>query len=206
VRLAGVLGMLLALGLVEGVFAQPVLPSIMYGSVLVDGRAVADGTAIRALIEGKDCTQADAKGTVTERGVAMYALVVMHESQSAGCGKEGVTVTFTVGGRAAEQTGRWKSGDQRVDLSVGQAPPGATATGTVSAGQGTSTPLVTPTSAGSGVGGTEVSSTAVARADGDGATDGQDDGGRGALIWAGVVMLVAAVGLGSWVRFRSVKG
>jgi|GEM_PF-1156361 len=105
--------------------AQPQIPSAFYGSASIDGEPVPDGTEVRGYIDGKDCTQAGPsyRGTVTEGGVSAYSILVMHESQEPGCGSEGKTVTFTIGGRPAEQTATWRSGPQQLNLNAGSGEP-----------------------------------------------------------------------------------
>ncbi|MBI5947957.1 MAG: hypothetical protein HY875_07455 [Chloroflexi bacterium] len=106
-------------GLTATAHAQPSVPAMFYGTAAIDGRSVAEGTAVRALVDGKDCSQMPAKGTVLDQGVSVYAVSVMHESQEAGCGRAGKTVTFTVGGRVAVQQAEWKDGVHQLDLNVG---------------------------------------------------------------------------------------
>jgi hypothetical protein len=106
--------------------AQPQIPATFFGSASIDGRPVDDGTEVRGYIDGKDCTQPGPayQGTVTDGGVSAYSIVVMHESQEPGCGSEGKTVTFTVGGQAAEQTSPWSTGSPiRLDLNAGAGQP-----------------------------------------------------------------------------------
>lgn len=117
--------------------AQPQLPSTVYGSASIDGRPVPDGTQVRGYIDGNDCTQPSGlTGTVTDGGASGYVINVMHESQRAGCGKDGKTITFTVDGRPAPLSIAWKIGIQRLDLNIGQ-------------GQPIALPTLTPVPAGS---------------------------------------------------------
>ncbi len=154
--IAGVaIAALLALG-AEPVLAQPQVPSAFYGTVVVDGNRVPDGTPVKALIDGLDCTQPTAQGaapaTVTDGGVSVYAIIVMHASQKEGCGSEGKAITFTVGTRTAVQTSVWRSSfstpAQQLNLSVGQGSPVPLPTATL-------TPTQNPT---------QVQSTATAQA------------------------------------------
>ena len=127
--------------------AQPQLPSTIYGSASVDGSSVPDGTQVRGLIDGNDCTQPSGTGTVTDGGASAYVISVMHETQRAGCGKEGKTVTFTINGRIAPQTADWKVGIQQVNLNIGQGQPVALPTFTPGPTGGTAS---VPTPAASG--------------------------------------------------------
>lgn len=135
----------LALGGASHASAQPLIPATFYGSASIDGKPVPDATEVRGFIDGKDCTQAsEHKGTLRDGAVSAYTISVMHESQSPGCGSEGRSVTFTIGGRAAGQTATWKSGPQRLDLNSGS-------------GQ----PLLLPTSSAPTLGPTQVAATAT---------------------------------------------
>ena len=111
--------------------AQPQPPANFFGSVSIDGKPVPDGTEVRGLINGKDCTQPSTRqGTLSDGGVSAYAIAVMHESQEPGCGTPGAAVVFTIGGRRANEGVTWKPGPLRIDLN---------------AGNGTPPPLPTPT-------------------------------------------------------------
>ena len=102
-------------------FAQPQLPATFYGTASIDGKPVPDGTDVRGFIDGKDCTQGGPthSHTVTENGLSDYVIEVVHDSQIPGCGGQGKTVTFTIGGRAASQQVAWVAGPQNVDLNAG---------------------------------------------------------------------------------------
>lgn len=131
---AAIVGAGLAVAMALGAAAQPQVPSTFYGSAAVDGKPVPGGTEVRGYVGGVDCTQLGPsyRGSATEGGVSVYIINVMHESQKAGCGTPGKTVTFTVGGRVAAQTAEWKQGPQQVNLNAGsgQAPELPTATPT----------------------------------------------------------------------------
>ncbi|MCK9517903.1 MAG: hypothetical protein M0R74_02580 [Dehalococcoidia bacterium] len=106
--------------------AQPQIPAVFYGSASIDGTPVPDGTEVRGLIDGKDCTQIGPayQGTVNDGGVSAYSILVVHESSEPGCGAEGKTVTFTIGGLEAEQTARWEATSPiRLDLNAGAGEP-----------------------------------------------------------------------------------
>jgi hypothetical protein len=109
---------------VDGAAAQPSIPATFFGSASIDGKAVPDDTTVRAFVDGKDCTQPSGRaGTLQDGGVSAYSITVMHDSQEAGCGMDGKTVTFTVGGRAAAQTAKWTAGVQHLDLNAGGGEP-----------------------------------------------------------------------------------
>ena len=110
-------------GSVAAQSTPPGFPAVFYGTVVVDGKAPADGTAVRAVINGKECTQSGNVGTARNAAVAEYAITVPHESQTPGCGKDGAIVSFLVGGQRAVQVAEWKAGPHQVSLSVGAATP-----------------------------------------------------------------------------------
>lgn len=101
--------------------AQPQIPSSFFGSVTIDGKAAPDGTEVRALIDGVDCSQSPpGERTAAREGEAtVYVIHVVHESQRPGCGRDGKVISFTIAGSAALQQGTWKPGPQQLDLSTG---------------------------------------------------------------------------------------
>jgi hypothetical protein len=101
----------------------PQIPATFYGAVTVDGEAPPAGTEVRGLIDGVDCTQPGAAGTIDAGDVGAYVISVMHESQQADCGAEGKEVTFTIGGRAAGQTATWRVGPHELGLNAGTGSP-----------------------------------------------------------------------------------
>lgn len=119
-----VLGVMFSLPLqtsAQGV--PPGLPANYFGSVVVNGSPPPDGTQVKAFINGKDCTQTGNVGTVMQGNVASYAITVPHESQIPGCGREGIAVSFEVGGQRAVQQATWSATTIPVNLSVGAATP-----------------------------------------------------------------------------------
>lgn len=129
--------MLMALSL-SAATAQdiPAPPATFFGTVTVDGERVSEGTPVVALIDGKECGQAErepgSKGTmkVTEAipeynikvGDSLYVVDVVSDSQVPGCGTEGATVTFLIAGRPADQTGEWNAGPNVLNLTAGALP------------------------------------------------------------------------------------
>jgi len=121
--------------------AQPAPPATFAGSVKLDGQSVPDGTPVLALVNGKICGESSRepgqKGTWTlstdvadlgmYKGDSIYIVDVVSDSQTPGCGTEGTTVTFQVGGRPAQEQGLWKAGFNSLNLTVGQAPASPTA-------------------------------------------------------------------------------
>jgi hypothetical protein len=114
----------------------PMPPATFFGSVMVDGHSVSDGTAVVALIDGKVCGEGERepgqKGTWTatearpeyniESGDSLYAVDVVSDSQVPGCGTDGAIVTFSVGGKPAHEKGLWIAGPNRLNLTAGTAP------------------------------------------------------------------------------------
>lgn len=112
----------MAMGALSAVaHAQPQVPSTFWGSVTIDGEAAPEGTEIRALVDGIDCTQAapGERPAVSEGNATFYVVHVVHEGQRPGCGREGKTVSFTINGVPAKQQGTWTFGPQQLDLSSG---------------------------------------------------------------------------------------
>jgi hypothetical protein len=106
-------------------FAQPQIPATFFGSASVQGQTPPPESEVRAFIGTTDCTQL-AAGQRTfgiEAGVGVYVVTVVHESQKAGCGKEGKQVTFKINGMDANQAAAWKAGPQQLDLNVGSGAP-----------------------------------------------------------------------------------
>ena len=97
----------------------PEPPCRFYGTVIVDGAGVADGTVITAMIGGDQLTAATpAEGYSS----STYAIKIGVDTEYT----EGATVTFMIGDRAAAQTGTWTKGSNvEVNLSAGQAGPQA---------------------------------------------------------------------------------
>ncbi|MCJ7558018.1 MAG: hypothetical protein MUP90_14030 [Gammaproteobacteria bacterium] len=97
----------------------PEPPCRFYGTVIVDGAGVADGTVITAMIGGDQLTTATpAEGYSS----STYAIKIGVDTEYT----EGATVTFMIGDRAAAQTGTWaKGGNIEVNLTAGQAGPQA---------------------------------------------------------------------------------
>lgn len=116
------------------VFAQPSLPATFYGSVTIEGEPAPTGADIRGFVGEVDCTQSapGERPAIREGDATAYVIAVVHESQRAGCGRPGSTVTFTIDGRPAVQAAEWQAGPVRVDLSIGPGDivplPAATAT------------------------------------------------------------------------------
>jgi hypothetical protein len=111
-------------GAARPVAAQPQIPATFYGSASIDGQTPPPDTDIRALVDGLDCTQlSDTRRFTIEGGVGAYVVNVVHESQKAGCGAEGRTVTFTINGQPAGQQGTWRRGPQRLDINAGSGEP-----------------------------------------------------------------------------------
>jgi hypothetical protein len=101
----------------------PQIPATFYGAVTIDGEAPPAGTEVRGFIDGVDCTQPGAAGTIDAGDVGAYVISVMHESQHPGCASEGKEVTFTIGGRPAGQTATWEVGPHEVGLNAGEGSP-----------------------------------------------------------------------------------
>lgn len=120
--------------------AQPAPPATFAGSVKLEGQSVPDGTPVLALVNGKVCGEGSRepgqKGTWTlnsdmadlgmYKGDSIYIVDVVSDSQTPGCGTEGTTVAFQVGGQPAREQGLWKAGFNPLNLTVEEAPMSAT--------------------------------------------------------------------------------
>jgi hypothetical protein len=102
--------------------AQPLPPNRFFGRATASGQP-AGGAAIAAQVGGTTC------GSATADGSGNYRLDVLSSGERPGCGTDGATVTFTVAGQRAAQTGTWKQGEfTPLDLSGAAATATATAT------------------------------------------------------------------------------
>ena len=92
--------------------SPPDPPARFVGTVIVDGEPAAAGTTIEARVGGNAC------GTTSvfmDGSDARYSLDVVSASpNNPGCGSDGATVSFYVGGVAAQQTGAWINYDLNV--------------------------------------------------------------------------------------------
>jgi hypothetical protein len=104
---------------VQSVFAFPSLPSSFYGTVLVNGADVPEGTLVEALINGNAVVSASVK---LYEGHSVFSMNVPgddSDTESIDGGKEGDVIAFRVGGQMADQTGVWHSGTNvSLDLSL----------------------------------------------------------------------------------------
>jgi len=117
VLIAAVVALISSL-MVASVSAQPPTPpNRLFGNVTLDGSPAPAGTQITATVGGNVCGQTTAKSDST------YVLDVVSSGQTAGCGTEGASVSFTVGGSPAGSAS-WSSGKfTSLDLAGGPAPP-----------------------------------------------------------------------------------
>jgi hypothetical protein len=102
--------------MVATVSAQPppIPPDRFFGNVTLDGTPAPAGTAVVATIGGVVCGQATVKADST------YVLDVVSSNETTGCGTDGASVSFTVGGSPAGSD-TWTSGKfSQLDL-AGQA-------------------------------------------------------------------------------------
>lgn len=114
--------------MVASVGAQPPTPpNRFFGNVTLDGAPAPAGTNVSASIGGNVC------GQTTVAADSTYVLDVVSSGQTAGCGTEGASVDFTVGGSPAGSA-TWSSG-QFTELDLAGAPAAPTA----------EPPAVTPT-------------------------------------------------------------
>ena len=107
-------GLSLSSGTVE---AQVLPPHALSGSVTVDGQPATVGTPVQALVGGNVCGQA----TVNEQ--SRYVIQVKHTSAQAGCGTDGATINFEVGGNPAGTFTFKTGGSDDLNLTARAAPP-----------------------------------------------------------------------------------
>jgi hypothetical protein len=121
-RLAGALGLLLALVLLAGgvlpahandLEPPPQLPHYFTGTVSTQTGPVPEGTVVEALVDGVE------KAETTVNATSGYQLLVPGE-----VGDEGKIVSFKVAGVQADQTAAWTSGelDYGFDLTIAALP------------------------------------------------------------------------------------
>ena len=117
ILIAAVVALLSSL-MVASVSAQPPTPpDRFFGGVTLDGAAAPAGTNVTAEIGGNVC------GQTTVQADSTYVLDAVSSGQTAGCGAEGASVSFTVGGSPAG-TATWSSGQfTELDLAGQAAPP-----------------------------------------------------------------------------------
>jgi len=92
----------------------PPLPCRFYGTVLVKGQNVADGTVITATIGNDTYTTT----TTTAAGASTYRITI---AQPGNENYDGLTVAFKIGSATADQTGIWQTG-MNVLLNLTSAP------------------------------------------------------------------------------------
>jgi opacity protein-like surface antigen len=103
----------------------PTPPNRFFGNVTLNGAAAPAGTAVSASVGGTAC------GQTTVQADSTYVLDAVSSGQTAGCGAEGASVSFTVGGSPAG-TATWSSGQfTELDLAGAPAPPPTVAPPTV---------------------------------------------------------------------------
>lgn len=142
--LAAVLGVVLlglsgALGATDvEAQAPPARPARFVGSVVINGAPAPAGTVVEARVGSASCGVT----TVFSQGAeSRYAMDVqaLQPSGALNCGTDGATVSFVVGGKAAQQTGTWRDYDlNTVNLTVVDPTPTPSATPT--GGTATATP------------------------------------------------------------------
>ena len=178
-------------------FAQnpPELPCRFYGTVALDGADVADGTVIKAVVSGTEFTTTT---PAAGYGPSSYAVLI---EQPDGATYDGASVTFTIGGQAADQTATWISGGNvNTDVSSGES--------TTPTGGGITSVVANSLPAGSAptaslVGGQLTLGIPAGAAGADGAAgaagaagaDGEDASGGVALPVIALVIAIIAVGM-----------
>jgi hypothetical protein len=128
----------------------PSPPNRFFGSVTLDGAAAAGGTVVSAEIGGVECGST----AVAVGETYAYVLDVVSDGEISGCGTAGATITFLVGGNAADQTATYTSGDfTQLDLTASSAPPPTPPPPPPTEVPATPTIVVTPFGSGGDLGG-----------------------------------------------------
>ncbi|MER3419934.1 MAG: hypothetical protein C4290_05120, partial [Chloroflexota bacterium] len=93
-------------------------PTRVFGTVTVDGRTALAGTVVQAFIGEKLCGEGVVRRISDELPLG-YVVDVAGASQIEGCGTDGATITFRVGGVLANETATFATGTfLRLDLTV----------------------------------------------------------------------------------------
>jgi len=79
-------------------------PARVFGTAQLNGRPAAAGTPVVALIGTVTC------GTASVSATGTYVVDVNSAASQAGCGTDGASIAFTVGGARATQTTTWRQG------------------------------------------------------------------------------------------------
>lgn len=144
--------MLLSAGIVAGratAAGAQSPPTRAFGSVTIDGQPAPLGTVVQAVINDKLCGEGVVR-FVNDALPQGYVVDVQSNASSSGCGADGDTIRFRVGGVEATETGEFQTGTfLRLDLTVaGQvATPAAGATPPPFGAEASPTPIpaVAPT-------------------------------------------------------------
>ena len=113
--LAG-LGVALVLGAARAGAQLP--PTRVFGTVTVDGQPAPAGTVVQAFVGEKQCGEGLVRRISDDLPLG-YVVDVAGATQVAGCGTDGATITFRVGGVPANETATFATGTFiRLDLTV----------------------------------------------------------------------------------------
>jgi hypothetical protein len=82
---------------------------------------VAEGTSVQAYVGDQLCGESTV--FTVHPGPNMYQIVVLPDALRAGCGREGASVRFTIGGEPANEDAVWERGVHRLQLTIGDPPP-----------------------------------------------------------------------------------
>jgi hypothetical protein len=190
-------------------------PTRAFGLVTIEGRPAPPGTAVQALIGEKVCGE----GTVRRVSDAIpvgYVVDVAAATQTPGCGTDGDTITFKVGGVTANEKTEFRTGTfVRLDLTVsGQVStptPGPTPlpfgpAPATPAATGSPTPAVSPTAGQPPPDATATLPRFTVTPAGDEVqpANGDGDGSGAAAVWWAVVAVaaVAAAGAAGYLVYR----
>ena len=199
-------------------------PTRVFGTVTVDGQPAPAGTVVQAFVGEKQCGEGLVRRISDDLPLG-YVVDVAGATQVEGCGTDGATITFRVGGVPANETATFATGTFiRLDLTVrGQvatppgaptpppfgAAPAATPTAVASPGAASPTPagpggatetpaVATPTATATAGPGLPVRTATPA-----GSAGGDDTGGAGPVLAAVAALIaLAAAGAGAYLWYR----
>ena len=189
---------LAALVIVSPALAFPPLPSSFYGTVKVNGENAAEGTQVRALIDGNPYAEGR---TQLYQGESVFTLDIKGddpETPARDGGVEGDAIQFEVGGVIAKESGVWHGGTNvQLNLTLSA----SSALNTPAASQApipTQTPILAPPQGAVSGATPPAASSSIPKAQAGGSTN---------LAWfvAGGLLVLAALGFGFQRARRSTR-
>jgi hypothetical protein len=120
-------------------------PTRVFGSVTVDGQTPPVGTTVEAFIGDRQCGTGDVRELGDPIGTG-FLVDVDADAFNPGCGNDGETITFVIGGVPAAETATFQTGNfVRQDLAASGQPATPTPTPTPAPSPSPATPSPSPT-------------------------------------------------------------